>query len=136
MLMKANATWEDGARQELVLSYNAITANPPAAGYDAALIQGRYKVVTGHQGGSGFWTGPIHPNATGPADPDRNGTACGAFSCCQGCLYDIQVCPVVVVVVVVIVAVVLSLSVSVSVSLSGCGGGCTEICRAVNPLRF
>ena len=43
---------------------------------EAALIQGRYKIVTGHQGASGFWTGPIHPNGTGPADPERNATAC------------------------------------------------------------
>jgi hypothetical protein len=26
-------------------------------GYDAALIQKQFKIVTGHQGGSGFWTG-------------------------------------------------------------------------------
>eukprot|EP01047_Picozoa_sp_COSAG01_P009306 COSAG01_NODE_380_length_17862_cov_20.427212_18_plen_170_part_00 len=58
------------------------------SGYDAAMIRGRYKIVTGHQGGSGFWTGPIHPNGT--ADPKRNGSACGAFACCEGCLYDIQ----------------------------------------------
>ena len=84
-----NATWDDGARQEMVLAYN--TGNPPAtSGVDAALIQGRFKIVTGHQGGSGFWTGPVHPNATGPPDPKRNLSACGAFSCCDGCLYDIQ----------------------------------------------
>ena len=88
-LLVRNATWDDGARQEMVLAYN--TGNPPAtSGVDAALIQGRFKIVTGHQGGSGFWTGPVHPNATGPPDPKRNLSACGAFSCCDGCLYDIQ----------------------------------------------
>jgi hypothetical protein len=60
---------------------------------DAALVQGQYKIVTGHQGGSGFWTGPIHPNASGPADPTRNASTCGPFSCCDGCLYDIQADP-------------------------------------------
>lgn len=91
VLLKENATWQDGGRQEMVLAYNNLGSRLPGpAGYDAALIQGRYKVVTGHQGASGFWTGPIHPNATGPADPTRNASACGAFSCCEGCLYDIQ----------------------------------------------
>ena len=90
-LLKPNATWEEGVRQEMVISYNVVRASHPAAsGCDAALIQKQFKIVTGHQGGSGFWTGPVHPNATGPADPTRNGTACGAFSCCNGCLFDIQ----------------------------------------------
>ena len=91
-LMKHSATWTDGARQEMVLSYDvtAGVGGRAPSGYNAALIQGRYKIVTGHQGASGFWTGPVHPNATGPADPRRNGTGCGAFACCDGCLYDIQ----------------------------------------------
>ena len=42
--------------------------------YDGALIQKQFKIVTGHQGGSGFWTGPVHPNASGLVDPVRNGT--------------------------------------------------------------
>ena len=90
-ILKPNATWADGPRQEMVVSYNML-GNPSLrapSGPDAALIQGRYKIVTGHQGGSGFWTGPVHPNSTGPADPTRNATACGPFSCCEGCLYDI-----------------------------------------------
>merc|ERR1712232_952188 len=87
-ILTANATWQQGARQDMVLAYGqGVVA---ASGPDAAMIQGRYKIVTGHQGGSGFWTGPIHPNSTGPADPERNAKACGAFSCCDGCLYDIQ----------------------------------------------
>ena len=90
-ILKANATYSDGARQELVLhSAEGSDAALSKVEGDAALIQGRYKVVTGHQGGSGFWSGPVHPNATGPPDPKRNGTACGAFSCCDRCLYDIQ----------------------------------------------
>ena len=32
---------------------------------------------------------PVHPNSTGARDPARNGSACGPFSCCEGCLYDI-----------------------------------------------
>jgi hypothetical protein len=89
-ILTRNASFSDGARQEVFLSYNNFGPPSTTAGYDAALIQGRFKVVTGHQGGSGFWTGPVHPNGTGPADPARNGTACGAFSCCNGCLFDIQ----------------------------------------------
>eukprot|EP00936_MAST-01D_sp_MAST-1D-sp1_P002924 g2924.t1 len=89
-LLVRNATWEEGARQEMVLAYNTKGDAPTPSGVNAALIQGRFKIVTGHQGGSGFWTGPVHPNATGPPDPKRNGSACGAFSCCAGCLYDIQ----------------------------------------------
>lgn len=88
-IMIANATWEQGPRQEMVLS-SGTRGSVSASGPDAAMIQGRYKIVTGHQGGSGFWTGPVHPNSTGPANPERNSTACGAFSCCDGCLYDIQ----------------------------------------------
>ena len=92
-LLIPNATWQDGIRQEMVLSYTDSCATSAPSGCNAALIQGRYKVVTGHQGGSGFWTGPIHPNTSGPADPKRNLTACGTFSCCDGCLYDIQADP-------------------------------------------
>ena len=55
---------------------------------DSALIQGQYKIVSGHQGASGFWTGKVHPNGT--KDPARNESACGAFACCEGCLYDIH----------------------------------------------
>ena len=92
-ILKKNATWTDGARQEMVLAYNngsgrVVHGSP--SGYDAALIHGRYKIVTGHQGASGFWTGQVHPNGTGPPDPKRNESACGAFACCEGCLYDIQ----------------------------------------------
>jgi hypothetical protein len=89
----ANATWEDGARQEMVLAYNFLSNNAAPSGFDAALIQGRYKIVTGHQGASGFWTGPVHPNSSGAIDPVRNSTGCGAFACCDGCLYDIQADP-------------------------------------------
>ena len=89
-ILKRNATWEDGVRQEMVVSWNE--RGVPAAGvdYDGALIQKQFKIVTGHQGGSGFWTGPIHPNASGLVDPVRNGTACGGFSCCDGCLFDVR----------------------------------------------
>ena len=31
----------------------------------------------------------MHPNSTGARDPARNGSACGPFSCCKGCLYDV-----------------------------------------------
>ena len=89
-ILKRNATWEDGVRQEMVVSWNE--RGVPAAGvdYDGALIQKQFKIVTGHQGGSGFWTGPIHPNASGLVDPVRNGSACGGFSCCDGCLFDVR----------------------------------------------
>ena len=87
-ILTPNATMAQGARQEMVLNFN-LENRFAASGGDAALIQGEYKVVTGHQGASGFWTGPVHPNATGPPDPERNSTACGAFACCEGCLFNI-----------------------------------------------
>ena len=37
--------------------YNNIGPEKGDTGYDAALIQKQFKIVTGHQGGSGFWTG-------------------------------------------------------------------------------
>ena len=88
-ILTPNATMAQGARQELVLAYNLDNRPYAASGCNAALIQGEFKIVTGHQGASGFWTGPVHPNATGPPDPARNGTGCGAFACCEGCLYNI-----------------------------------------------
>ena len=74
------------------MAYNNLSRLIPGSpsGYNAALIRGRYKIVTGHQGGSGFWTGQVHPNSSGLVDPKRNSSACGAFSCCDGCLYDVQ----------------------------------------------
>ncbi|EOD26635.1 hypothetical protein EMIHUDRAFT_236678 [Emiliania huxleyi CCMP1516] len=92
-VIHAHKKGKDGIRQEMVLAYTDSCTTSAPSGCNAALIQGRYKVVTGHQGGSGFWTGPIHPNTSGPADPKRNLTACGTFSCCDGCLYDIQADP-------------------------------------------
>lgn len=87
-----NASMAQGARQEMVLAWNINERGTSAAsGYNGALISGAYKVVTGHQGGSGFWTGPIHPNATGPADPKHDGSSCHpVFACCDGCLFNIQ----------------------------------------------
>ena len=84
-ILTPNASIHDGARQEMMLAYGGTTKV-----VEAAYISGPWKIVTGHQGGSGFWTGPVHPNSTGPKDPTRNGDACGAFSCCEGCLFNIE----------------------------------------------
>ena len=72
--MKHNATWQYGARQGMVPAWSGPLVCPlPRAGcgprtpsgWDGALIQGKNKIVTGHQGGSGFWSGPVHPNGLG-----------------------------------------------------------------------
>jgi hypothetical protein len=47
------------------------TASPRNVSYmlDSALISGKYKVITGYQGGLGFYQGPQFPNGS---EPDTN----------------------------------------------------------------
>ena len=48
---------------------------------------GRYKIVTGLQGGLGYWQGPAYPNvSSAPQHPDKTG-------CTGGCLFDIYADP-------------------------------------------
>lgn len=80
----------DFPRQEVPLGYCTPEADcdenngPSGSMVDAALIVGNYKIVTGYQGGLGYWQGPQFPNGSEPkTDP----------GCPHGCLFDIVADP-------------------------------------------
>lgn len=79
----------DFPRQEVPLAYCTPEAdcdenNAGTGMVDAALIVGNYKIVTGTQGGLGYWQGPQFPNGSVPhQDP----------GCPHGCLFDIVADP-------------------------------------------
>lgn len=66
---------KSSGRTTIVLSANAVIVWP-------------HKLVTGKQGGKGWWTGPVHPNASQPSIKDNNPGCSEA-----GCVFDIEADP-------------------------------------------